>query len=236
MIVISQAWEFVPKGSSHFNYHTNSSTGNACTKLSNELATASASVAAGAQVAGLNAGGAGAGRSGGVEDAAAAASANFRSNQKAKAFGRYGYDRIKVSEDSNNISLNELSFAGYYISKSPVALAANNVQLDLNVSSFLALTPIFLHLLRFWPFHQNEKWHLRQINEYCDKEIYIKDNKVILSYGSDNDSKVINRSYTFDAPIFDVKFPLPSFILSAISSNRALFVQVQLVQLSDRHE
>lgn len=28
MIVISQAWEFVPKGSSHFNYHTTSANGN----------------------------------------------------------------------------------------------------------------------------------------------------------------------------------------------------------------
>ena len=45
---------------------------------------------------------------------------------------------------------------------------------------------------------------MEQINEFCENEIYIKDNKVILSYGSDNDSKIVKRIYTFDSPIFDV--------------------------------
>jgi len=50
---------------------------------------------------------------------------------------------------------------------------------------------------------QTEKWHLKQINEFCENEIFIKENKVILSYGGDNDSKIIKRSFTFDSPIFD---------------------------------
>ena len=132
MIVISQAWEFVPKGSSHFNYHTNSSTGNACNKL-NDLATASATAAAAVSGGGGGGGGLNAGvEAGSVDDAA---SGNLRSMQKgfsSKPFGRH-YDRIKIAEDSNNISLNELSFAGYYISKSPVAMS-NHVQYDSNVS------------------------------------------------------------------------------------------------------
>ena len=53
--------------------------------------------------------------------------------------------------------------------------------------------------------HQIEKWHLKQINEYSENEIFIKGNKVIVSYGADNDSKVVKRSFTFDSPIFDVR-------------------------------
>ena len=53
-------------------------------------------------------------------------------------------------------------------------------------------------------FLERKIWHLEQINEFCENEIYIKDNKIILSYGSDNDSKILKRKYTFDSPIFDV--------------------------------
>ena len=53
-------------------------------------------------------------------------------------------------------------------------------------------------------FKKAEKWHLKQINEYCENEIFIKENKVVVSYGVDNDSKVVKRSFTFESPIFDV--------------------------------
>lgn len=59
-------------------------------------------------------------------------------------------------------------------------------------------------LLNNFYFKKAEKWHLKQINEYSENEIFIKENKVVVSYGVDNDSKVVKRSFTFDSPIFDV--------------------------------
>jgi len=38
---------------------------------------------------------------------------------------------------------------------------------------------------------------------------------VIVSYGADNDSKVVKRSFSFDSPIFDVGFII--FLLKVIS-------------------
>ncbi len=42
------------------------------------------------------------------------------------------------------------------------------------------------------------------MNEYCENEIFIKDNKVILSFGADSDSKIVKRTFTFDSPVLDV--------------------------------
>ena len=59
-------------------------------------------------------------------------------------------------------------------------------------------------VIKKYSFFKTEKWHLNKVNEYCENEIYIKDNRVILSFGADNDSKVIKRSFTYDSPVFDV--------------------------------
>jgi hypothetical protein len=53
---------------------------------------------------------------------------------------------------------------------------------------------------------KKEKWHLKQNGDYTEDEIYIKDGTVIVSSGFDYDSKVVQRCYTFESPIIDVKF------------------------------
>jgi hypothetical protein len=49
-----------------------------------------------------------------------------------------------------------------------------------------------------------EKWHLKQTNEYCENEIYIRDNRVVLSCGSSNDARVVKRTFMFESPVLDV--------------------------------
>ena len=73
---------FVPKGSSHFNYHTNSSTGNACNKLSDMIGLTSSGV-------GVSSGNGGLGQ-----------------NQKIlvhRPVAGRPYDRHKISEDASNM-------------------------------------------------------------------------------------------------------------------------------------
>lgn len=84
--------------------------------------------------------------------------------------------RESLPED-NNSSISEISFA--YLHKSPIV---SNFNFDFSI---------------------NEKWHLKQVNEFCEAEIYIKDNRVILSYGVDNESKCIRRTFTFESPVID---------------------------------
>ena len=44
------------------------------------------------------------------------------------------------------------------------------------------------------------------MNEYCENEIYIRDGRVIVSYGSDTDSKNVKRTFHFDSTVLDVIF------------------------------
>lgn len=154
MIVISHPWEFVPKGSSHLNYHTNSITNKAII----DSRAAASNIAGGAEVQDDTEG----------------------QRHQPKAVQAL---RKNIKLELNNSSLTDYSFVYLNQQKNslPFSIGSGHVE-----ATYV------------------EKWHLKQINEFCENEIFIKENKVILSYGGDNDSKIIKRSFTFDTPIFDV--------------------------------
>lgn len=161
MIVISHPWEFVPKGSSHLNYHTNSITNKAII----DSRTAS-NVAGGAEVQNTT---------------------DFGANHDTEGHNQHKAVqalRKNIKLELNNSSLTDYSFVYLNQQKSSMPFSMGSGNETAHV----------------------EKWHLKQINEFCENEIFIKENKVILSYGGDNDSKIIKRSFTFDTPIFDVNY------------------------------
>ena len=191
MIVISHPWEFVPKGSSHLNYHTNSVN----TKAGENKATAAA--------------GATSRSSGGSNDAQSQQQQQqlnqqpFLTNANEKnrvLFNQRKNIKLMINSELNNSSLNEFSFV--YWQKTPLIN-----QMNFETSVFCQFCSFYFNNQKYKILlSKAEKWRLKQINEYCENEIFIKDNQVIVSYGGDNDSKIIKRSFTFDSPIFEVCF------------------------------
>ena len=106
MIVISHPWEFVPKGSSHLNYHTNSSTTTIATatannqqQKSNTTTTTTTTTAAGG---------------GGGTTSNQAMQEPTHLQQK---IGPKKNVRVMINSEFNNSSLNDMSYA--YWQKSP---------------------------------------------------------------------------------------------------------------------
>lgn len=173
MIVISHPWEYVPKGSSHLNYHTNSINNKV------EIKNFTASNAAGSE------------NQENTSDADMITEKNriTQNNQ---------YKNIKL--ELNNSSLTDFSFV--YLQKT--APVINNLNFEVQVYQTFYLNFNHLALYRFYFILKAEKWHLKHINDFCENEIFIKENKVILSFGGD-DSKIIKRTFTFDSPVIEVK-------------------------------
>ena len=232
MIVISHPWEFVPKGSSHFNYHT-TSTSTSSTSTSNNDNANNQNASTGVP-------------NHGARDQAAAATATVPHGGKMVGGIKSRASHMMMAIEENNTSISEFTsgfYGGSRFAKSPLV---KNLNFELAHHAYSSsLPPPVLSLsspssssaaaaaaasLSF-----DEKWHLKQVNEFCENEIFIKDNKVILSYGYDNDSKIVKRSFTFDAPVFDVSGapPLLSlYILSVIDWNiYFLFFVLFAVQL-----
>ena len=111
MIVISHSWEFVPKGSSHLNYHTNSST-NTKSDTNKSAAIGSASGGANNQPEQLT---------------------NQQQHQQLnndKKLGPKKNVRVMINSEFNNSSINDLSFA--YWQKTPLI---NKLNFDQQVNS-----------------------------------------------------------------------------------------------------
>ena len=113
MIVISHPWEFVPKGSSHLNYHTNSVN----TKAGESKATA----AAGATRRSSGGGGGGGGNDAQSQQQQQLNQQPFSSNLNEKnrvLFNQRKNIKLMINSELNNSSLNEFSFV--YWQKTPL--------------------------------------------------------------------------------------------------------------------